>query len=175
MRGLWKSTNSVYNGKRSSSWMYLKGKDNVAVLSETQSRKILIEDGKATGVEVQGPDGNSYTFRAKYEVVVSQGVFETPKLLMLSGVGPEKTLKDFGIKPVVASEHVGENLLDHPIMPHVIRLKEGFGLDSHLLRPGLAHDAAVSAYNNKNKVRTISQFRSKVLCLVLHHGKQAPG
>lgn len=151
MRGLWRCTNSIYNGKRSSSWMYLKGKDNVAVLGQTQSKKLIIEDGKATGVEVEGPDGESYTFRANYEVIVSQGVFESPKLLMLSGIGPKKTLEEFGIAPVVTSEHVGQNLLDHPIMPHVFRLKDGTGLDSHILRPGLAHDAAVSAYTNKNK------------------------
>ncbi|CAN8104561.1 unnamed protein product [Discula destructiva] len=151
MRGLWNSTNSIYDGKRSSSWMYLTGKDNVAVLGRTQSKKIIIEDGKATGVKVQGPDGETYQFHANYEVIVSQGVFESPKLLMLSGIGPEQHLNDFGITPVATSEHVGQNLLDHPIMPHVFRLKDGLGLDSHILRPGLQHDAAVSAYTNKNK------------------------
>ncbi|KAJ4411019.1 hypothetical protein N0V82_009090 [Gnomoniopsis sp. IMI 355080] len=151
MRGLWRCTNSIYNGKRSGSWLYLTGKDNIAVLGQTQSRKLIIEDGKATGVEVQGPDGEIYQFHANYEVIVSQGVFESPKLLMLSGIGPEKTLKEFGIAPVATSEHVGQNLLDHPIMPHVFRLKDGTGLDSHILRPGLAHDAAVSAYAQRNK------------------------
>lgn len=151
MRGLWRTTNSIYDGKRSSSWLYLKGKSNVTVLSRSHSKKIIIENGKATGVEAIGPDGETYAFHAKYEVVVSQGVFESPKLLMLSGIGPEKTLKDFGIEPVVTSEHVGQNLLDHPIMPHVFRLKDGAGLDGHLLRPGPAHDGAVAAYHQKNK------------------------
>lgn len=151
MRGLWRCTNSIYNGKRSSSWVYLKGKSNVTVLSKSHSKRIIIEDRKATGVEVVGPDGETYTFHAKYEVVVSEGVFESPKLLMLSGIGPEKTLKEFGIKPAIASEHVGQNLLDHPIMPHVFRLKDGTGLDGHILRPGPAHDGAVAAYNQKNK------------------------
>lgn len=151
MRGLWRSTNSIYDGKRSCSWVYLEGKKNVTVLSKSHSKKIIIEDGKATGVEVVGPDGKTYTFHAKYEVVVSQGVFESPKLLMLSGIGPEKTLKEFGIDSVVKSEHVGQNLLDHPIMPHVFRLKDGTGLDGHILRPGPAHDGAVAAYTQKNK------------------------
>lgn len=151
MRGLWRSTNSIYNGKRSSSSVYLKGKSNVAVFSRSHSKRIIIEDGKATGVEVVGPDGKTYTFHAKYEVILSEGVFESPKLLMLSGVGPEKTLKEFGIKPIVTSEHVGQNLLDHPIMPHVFRLKDGTGLDGHILRPGPAHDGAIAAYNQKNK------------------------
>ncbi|KAK7746708.1 hypothetical protein SLS53_001895 [Cytospora paraplurivora] len=151
MRGLWNNINSIYDGKRSSSWMYLKDKDNVAVLGQTQSKKLVIEDQKVVGVEVIGADGEVYTFRAGKEVIVSQGVFESPKLLMLSGIGPKETLEKFGIQPVVASEHVGQNLLDHPILPHVFRLKDGYGLDGHILRPGPAHDAAVSAYANKNK------------------------
>lgn len=151
MRGLWKCTNTVYNGKRSSSWLFLKGKDNVAVLSQTNSKKIIIENGKATGVEVIGPDGETYTFHADREVIVSQGVYESPKLLLLSGIGPEKTLRQFGIEPVVTSDHVGQNLLDHPIFPHVFRLKDGTGLDGHLLRPGPARDGAVAAYNQRNK------------------------
>lgn len=163
MRGLWRSTNSIYRGKRSTSAVYLEGKPNVTVLSRTHSKRILFADGaadtkRATGVEVvvAVDDKNenetetkteTHTFHAKYEVILSQGVFESPKLLMLSGIGPEKTLGDFGITPVAApSEHVGQNLLDHPIMPHVFRLRDGTGLDSHILRPGPAHDGAVAAY-----------------------------
>lgn len=155
MRGLWNCTNSIYNGKRSSSSLYLKGKDNVAVLGRTRARKLVVEDGRAAGVEVHGPDGATYTFSARHEVVVSGGVFESPKLLMLSGIGPTQQLRDFGIAPATAdgapSEHVGRNLLDHPILPHVFRLKDGHGLDGHLLRPGPARDAAAAAYANENK------------------------
>ncbi|EON97379.1 putative glucose-methanol-choline oxidoreductase protein [Phaeoacremonium minimum UCRPA7] len=151
MRGLWKCTNSIYNGKRSSSWMYLTGKKNVVVMSKTNAKKLIIENGKAVGLEVIGPDERTYSFRAKYEVVVSLGVFESPKLLMLSGIGPDAELKKFGISSVVKSENVGQNLLDHPILPHVFKMKDGFGLDNHLLRNGLEKDAALSAYRWKNK------------------------
>ncbi|SPQ25655.1 44278e40-6c0d-47dd-baf2-662db6900c6d [Thermothielavioides terrestris] len=151
MRGLWKSVNSIYNGKRSSSWLYIVGKPNVAVMAKTHSKRLLIEGGKAVGVEVIGPDGKDYSFRAKHEVIVSSGVFESPKLLLLSGIGPKASLAPFGISPVVDSPHVGQNLLDHPILAHVFRLKDGYGLDQHLLRAGLERDAAVSAYRWKNK------------------------
>ncbi|KAK4445143.1 putative GMC oxidoreductase [Podospora aff. communis PSN243] len=150
MRGLWKSTNSIYNGKRSSSWLYLVGKPNITVLSETNSKRLLIENNKAIGVDVIGPDGNTYTFRAKHEVIVSNGVYESPKLLMLSGIGRATDLSRFNIQTLVDSPHVGQNLLDHPILPHVFRLKDGYGLDNHLLRAGLQHDAAVSSYRWKN-------------------------
>ncbi|KAK0610581.1 hypothetical protein B0T17DRAFT_499971 [Bombardia bombarda] len=151
MAGLWKCLNSIYAGKRSSSWMYLTNKPNVVVLGKTNSRKLLIEHGKAVGVQVIGPDGADYSFRAKHEVVVSSGVFESPKLLMLSGIGPKAALARLGIPAVVDSPHVGQNLLDHPILPHVFRLKDGYGLDNHLLRAGLEKDAAVSAYRWKNQ------------------------
>ncbi|KAH6615463.1 hypothetical protein B0J18DRAFT_412843 [Chaetomium sp. MPI-SDFR-AT-0129] len=151
MRGLWKSINSINDGKRSSSWQYLVGKSNVTVMDKTHYKKLLIENGKAVGVEVVGQDGNPVSVRAQYEVIASCGVFETPKLLMLSGIGPKETLSEFGIQPVVESPHVGQNLLDHPILSHVFELKDGYGLDSHLLRAGLEKDAAVSSYRWKNK------------------------
>ncbi|KAK4233202.1 hypothetical protein C8A03DRAFT_39111 [Achaetomium macrosporum] len=151
MRGLWKAVNSIYNGKRSSSWLYLVNKPNVVVMAKTNSKRLLIENGAAVGVEVIGPDGSDYSFRAKREVIVSSGVFESPKLLLLSGIGPQSTLAQFGIDTVVDSPHVGQNLLDHPILAHVFRLKDGYGLDRHLLRAGLEKDAAVSAYRWKNK------------------------
>jgi choline dehydrogenase len=67
-------------------------------------------------------------FCTNYEVIVSSGVFESPKLLMLSGVGPEEILKEHNIEPVLKSAHVGKNLLDYPIVPHVFSLKDGLGL-----------------------------------------------
>ncbi|KAL2134664.1 hypothetical protein VTI74DRAFT_11242 [Chaetomium olivicolor] len=151
MRGLWKSVNSIYDGKRSSSWLYLVDKPNVVVMAKTYSKRLLIENGTVVGVEVLGPDGKDYSFRAKREVIVSSGVFESPKLLLLSGIGPRDSLSQFGINTIVESPHVGQNLLDHPILAHVFRLKDGYGLDNHLLRAGLEKDGAVSAYRWKNK------------------------
>lgn len=151
MHGLWKCINTIYNGKRSSSWRFLEGKPNITVLGQTNAKQLIFENGKAIGVEVISPDGQTVSLRAQYEVIVSLGVYETPKLLLLSGIGPEQELNKFGINSVVKSEHVGQNLLDHPILPHVFKIKDGYGLDKHLLRPGLEKDAAASAYRWKNK------------------------
>ncbi|KAK9344712.1 hypothetical protein V1522DRAFT_409613 [Lipomyces starkeyi] len=70
---------------------------------------------------------------------------------MLSGIGPRNELACFGIKLVVLSEHIVQNLLYHPILPHVFRLKDGLGLDGHLLRAGPAQTAAVSKYRTSNQ------------------------
>lgn len=145
-RGLVHCMDTIYDGVRSSSWVFVHGKPNVTVLGSTFSKSINFDGTTATSVTVLVDGEKEVTFKAKKEIIVSQGVFETPKLLMLSGIGPEKELAAHGIKPVVKSEHVGQNLLDHPILPYVRRLKSGYGLEDHLLRPGPAHDAAVARY-----------------------------
>ena len=65
---------------------------------------------------------------------------------MLSGIGPKAQLSQFGIECKIDSSHVGQNLLDHPIMPHAFKIKDSVGLDGHLLRAGYMQEAAVQAY-----------------------------
>jgi len=149
-KGLFRCINTIYKGTRSNASVFVEGKKNVTVMSSTISKQILFKNGEAVGVTVIGPDGGEYTFHAKYEVIVSQGAYESAKLLMLSGIGRGGDLESKGIKVIVDSEHVGQNLLDHPIMSHVFKIKDGYGLDSHLLRAGPQKDGAVAAYR-KNK------------------------
>ena len=70
---------------------------------------------------------------------------------MLSGIGAKDQLAQFGIESKVDSPHVGQNLRDHPIMPHVFKIKDGVGLDGHLLRAGYMKEAAVRAYERDHK------------------------
>ncbi|KAF4462205.1 glucose-methanol-choline oxidoreductase [Fusarium albosuccineum] len=84
----------------------------------THAKQLIFESGRVVGVEVIDRDGGILNLRADYEVIVSLGVYETPKLLLLSGIGPKEELNKFNINTVVKSEHVGQNLLDHPILPH---------------------------------------------------------
>ena len=97
MFGLTHCLDTVYKGTRQGSFLYLKGKSNVTVLSEVQSKKLIIDPVTkvCSGVEVINPKtGGEIILTAKYEVIVSQGVFESPKLLMLSGVGPAAELRN---------------------------------------------------------------------------------
>lgn len=149
MAGLTHCMDTVYKGTRQGSFLFLKDKPNVTVLASVQSKKLIIDPSTkaCTGVIVINPQtGDEITLTAKYEVIVSQGVFESPKLLMLSGIGPAAELKKHDINVLVDSPHVGQNLLDHPIVPFVLRLKDGYGLDDHLLRAGQAHDGTIAAY-----------------------------
>jgi choline dehydrogenase len=98
MRGLVKCMNSIYKGFRSSSYIFVEGKPNVTVLSSTHSRNLVIKDGAVTGVTAFGSNGKELTFSATKEVIASSGVFESPKLLLLSGIGPDEVLKVHSIK-----------------------------------------------------------------------------
>ncbi|MDP3894853.1 GMC family oxidoreductase, partial [Nocardioides sp.] len=71
--------------------------------------RVVIEGGRATGVEVTDKDGSSRVVRAGKEVILSAGVVGSPQLLMLSGVGHAQHLRDHGID-VVADLPVGDNL-----------------------------------------------------------------
>jgi len=78
--------------------------------------RVVIEAGRATGVEVIAKHGVRRVVRAAKEVIVSAGVFGSPQILMLSGVGPADHLGSHGIG-VVADLPVGDNLHDHLFVP----------------------------------------------------------
>ncbi|KAL2824251.1 hypothetical protein BDW59DRAFT_172986 [Aspergillus cavernicola] len=144
MLGLTHCVNTIYKGLRSSSWSYLTGKGSITVLSSSHAKRLIIKDNAVVGAEVHGPQGEDLTFTVSKEVIVSSGVYETPKLLLLSGIGPQSQLASYGIETTLDSPHVGKNLLDHPILAHVFRLKDGVGLDDHLLRAGPEKEGAWS-------------------------------
>ena len=147
INGLTHCCDSIYHGKRTGSWHFVKDKPNVTILSGAMSKKLIIDAAsrEAKGViAIQGQ--KELNFYATREVVVSQGVFESPKLLMLSGIGPKDHLASHGIKTILDSPHVGQNLIDHPGVPFVLQVKEGYGMDGVLLRSGPRQEAAMARY-----------------------------
>lgn len=87
-------------------------RSNLTVLTRTRALKLLITDGQCTGVRVKGPGGER-NLTARHETVLAGGAFNSPQLLMLSGIGPAKHLKENGIDVAHDSPEVGENLQDH--------------------------------------------------------------
>ncbi|KAG0319329.1 hypothetical protein BGZ99_005149 [Dissophora globulifera] len=150
MIGLAHCIDTIYKGQRSGSFLFVENKPNITILSSVHSKRLIIDNStrNCTGVTVIAPTGAELSFHADREVILSQGVFESPKLLMLSGVGPAAELTKHGIDVIVDSRHVGQHLLDHPGVPFVLRVKDGYGMDDHLLHPGPQHDATISAYKN---------------------------
>jgi choline dehydrogenase len=88
---------------------------NLVVLPKTHVARVVIQHGRATGVEILTKTGRE-VIRATREVVLSAGVYGSPHLLMLSGVGPADHLRAYGID-VTADLPVGDNLHDHLFVP----------------------------------------------------------
>ncbi|KAI2610507.1 GMC oxidoreductase [Hypoxylon sp. NC1633] len=86
---------------------------NLITFVSTLAKKVLFDDQKrATGVLVD-TQGLQYTIRARNEVIVSAGAFQSPQILMVSGIGPQATLQEHGIEVIQDSPGVGQNLKDH--------------------------------------------------------------
>ncbi|SHO65763.1 Choline dehydrogenase [Pseudoxanthobacter soli DSM 19599] len=112
--GLYQVTNRA--GRRSSTAnCYLRpalDRPNLRVITSVQARRVVFENRRAAGVEVDAKGGRR-TVRARREVILTAGAIGTPKLLMLSGIGPAAELKAHGIEVVRDSPNVGRNLQDH--------------------------------------------------------------
>ncbi|GIY89125.1 glucose dehydrogenase [Caerostris darwini] len=102
--------------KRNDAENYLvpvENRTNLDILTNAHVNKIIMKGCQAEGVEFSCK-GSKFVVKAKREVIVSAGVMNTPKLLMLSGIGPRKHLEKFKI-PVVADLPVGDNYQNPPI------------------------------------------------------------
>jgi choline dehydrogenase-like flavoprotein len=103
------------NGKRcSTAAAYLHpaaDRPNLEVRTSVLAQRIVFEGDRAVGVEIVR-DGKVETVPAEREVIVAAGTYQSPVLLMLSGIGPEEDLSLFGI-PVRENLRVGRNLQDH--------------------------------------------------------------
>jgi choline dehydrogenase len=98
----------------------MRGRANLTLRTRALVRRIVVERGaaggdgaRATGVEYLH-EGRVVVARARREVVLCAGALESPKLLMLSGIGPGAELWRHGIAPLVELDGVGRNLMDHP-------------------------------------------------------------
>lgn len=68
---------------------------------------------KATSVQVSSNGGRTYKISARKEIIVSAGAFQSPQLLMVSGIGPKHTLEKFNIPVISDLQGVGQNMWDH--------------------------------------------------------------
>ncbi|MGH7062018.1 MAG: GMC family oxidoreductase, partial [Stellaceae bacterium] len=89
-----------------------QGRRNLTVATNAHATRILIEDGRAAGIEYRTPAGLQRAF-ARGEVVVSGGVYGSPQLLQLSGLGPADLLRNLSIEVVRDMPGVGAHLHDH--------------------------------------------------------------
>ncbi len=107
---------TIRRGKRwSTSRAFLRPvrhRRNLTVLTDTLTRRVLVENGRASGVEV-ARNGQTLRVGAAREVILSAGTVNSPQLLLLSGIGPPGELERHGIEVVHDLPGVGRNLQDH--------------------------------------------------------------
>jgi choline dehydrogenase-like flavoprotein len=85
---------------------------NLTVLTDAQVQKLIIENKRVAGVDYMSSEG-AMTLKANREVLLSAGAFQSPQLLMLSGIGPAPHLREHGIEVLHDAPEVGQNLQDH--------------------------------------------------------------
>ena len=132
--GLYQFTMQADGRRVSSASAYLDGLAPAGVTERLRATACRIEfDGRrARGVQCLVGDANDSfrssvgrTFYADQEIIICAGAYESPKLLMLSGLGPRQHLRDRGIQPRFHLPGVGQNLLDHLILPMYFKAKPG--------------------------------------------------
>ena len=115
--GVSRTAYNVKEGRRQSSAVaYLAGarsRPNLTIIAEALVHSLDVEGNRVTGVRYE-LDGRVRNVSGE-EVVLSAGVFHSPQILMLSGIGPPSELERHGIRVVHAMEGVGENYQDHAV------------------------------------------------------------
>ncbi|KAF2787638.1 GMC oxidoreductase [Melanomma pulvis-pyrius CBS 109.77] len=127
LKGVQYSMNSInpQGQVRDSSYSFLKsvvGTTGIQVYNNTLVKKILFEGNVATGALVSS-GGVEYILSARKEVILTAGAFQSPQILMVSGVGPASTLNKFNIPIISALEGVGKNMQDHLLFGASYRVK----------------------------------------------------
>ncbi|MES2815805.1 MAG: GMC family oxidoreductase [Pseudomonadota bacterium] len=105
----------------------LEGDPRLTVRLQSRAERLIIEKGRAVGVVWRDKSGTQRESFTRGEIIVSSGALITPKLLMLSGLGPADHLRDHGITVAADLPGVGQNLIDHPEVPMIATANGPYG------------------------------------------------
>ena len=124
---------------------------NLRVLTRAHSTNLILEGKRAVGVRYLngGRDGTPAEVRARRDVILSAGSYNSPQLLQLSGIGPPELLKSLGIPVQHALAGVGENLRDHYAPRFVARVKNIETINEKVRGFKLAREVARYALTRK--------------------------
>ena len=126
---------NVHDGRRASTAVrYLRpaiDRPNLTVRTRATTTRVLIEHGRATGVEYE-QSGRLKQVQAAREVILCGGTYNSPQLLLLSGVGPAAEVEGAGVHPIHDLPGVGRNLQDHPSVRIEFIANDGMAFDSKL-------------------------------------------
>ncbi len=126
---------TVHGGRRgSTAQRFLRpamGRPNLTVETLALTHRVLFDKGRAVGVEYE-QGGQIKRAMADREVILSGGAFNSPQLLMLSGIGPADELRAVGVQPLHDLPGVGKNLQDHASVGTMLKARGEIAFDSKL-------------------------------------------
>jgi choline dehydrogenase len=105
----------------------IRSDPRLTILLRTKVDRLLVEDGVCIGVEYTDTRGTSRQVEANGDVILAAGALITPKILMLSGLGPADQLRRHGIKVQADLPGVGSQLIDHPEVPLIAQTSGPWG------------------------------------------------
>ena len=161
---------TIHDGRRcSAAYAFLhpaEDRPNLTIVTDALATRILLEGDRAVGVEFVR-DGEVQQVLAA-EIVLSAGALNTPRLLMLSGIGPEAELARHGIACKVRAPDVGHHLQDHPQVPVIARSHKDLGYTGDVsgfgaLKAGLQYIAVRSGPAASNGIESVAHFNPEDL------------
>ena len=123
--GISPTARNIKDGKRQSAAVAYLGparqRSNLTIIGGAQVDSLILNGKKVDGVRYT-KDGNNHSATAD-QIVLSAGVYHSPQILMLSGIGPRAELERHGIRVLHALDGVGENYQDHPVVTMTLKAK----------------------------------------------------
>jgi choline dehydrogenase len=132
-------------------------RSNLDIRANTTVRRLLVEAGRCTGVEVATADGSTERLRARL-VVLSAGAIMSPAIIMRSGLGPRERLEPLGIDVIGHLPGVGANLSDHPAVSIACEVRDPtlIDFDAPIIQTILRYTAEDSAKRNDLQIEQLS-------------------
>lgn len=163
------------DGVRATAWSGfvrpVLGRANLRVLTGARATRVALENGRARAVEYVDA-GGAQRIRAEREVILCGGAFETPKLMMLSGLGPAEHLRQHGIAVVQDMPGVGTELQDH------LLLGVGYQSQVPLDPPEMLAEAALFTWTRTSSEKTspdLQYFFGPVQFVAPQYMAEGPG
>lgn len=147
----------------------IKDRPNLYVLRKTFARKLILQNQHVIGVQVELHNKKTINLYGSKEIILSAGSINSPKLLMLSGIGPKENLKELNIPVQIDAPRVGENLQDHVTVVLVVTGKKNLlsaaqNLDL-ITKSDMFPLPAITGFAVINKTQSYPDYQSFVIPL----------
>lgn len=163
-------SHNIRHGRRQSAAVTFlapaRKRSNVTVVTNALAERVVIENGRAVGVEAT-VNGEQKRFDCSGEIIVSGGTLESPLLLQRSGIGDAAKLKAAGVEPKIDSPRVGERMIEHLSLSMPYRLAKGAGTGRQMFGLGLIN-SMLRYFLTRGGIMATGPFEVGAFCNVAH-------